>query len=899
MAKGGKNLYLEAEIKDKNVVAWIRKDYIPSAREAAVVTREWSQGMAREAEWSGKAAQAGKAAVAERKRTLTEQRNATVSIMGLMGALGGQLVATEDKVTEKTEGGAKRRNSARKTEETHLQRLKRIQDDWEASFNDRKVTITLPPNTYFKGQQPPAQPEYFGPARAPRAELSPAVKAQMQAERDAWMDVWKSEEQKLLARKRGADAQVSVVAMTEKQKADIVRREELQIARLRYDTEYALATRLNDQFDRFRAVEVAKSNLLREQLQIRYANSERLGKMLEMLENRTQLRLGAIEKRRGEFGNTPFQQMLKKMGPLAQQSGYQVGDLFTQIAGGQNIMLAATQQGSQLAQSFTMIGGKAMWLGPLIGAGISILGALAMMFLRAKDGAEKFSNALARADYEGFQRSAARFSASLAELSAAQVKLNADVARAQDPLQRYDGYMRAKLEISVRAATKALQENRAEVNRQSQALTSLFGSVEAAAAAYERLQSQTSKGLKIEAQISGLELKGEGVENEKEIQRIRNEARLEEVLRGYDRERVAVQGWERKKSEDGEKFLETEAEFASRRSAEIARINKDEQEAKASLAIIGSNAVRKIQIDAGRQSREEQRKNLEAARQQIQEYRDREIAEAVAYENQKATATAELRLRSMRARGDGEVALQAEQHRVEMENLKRQLEDEAAERGLSVGWYKEYQARIKALQDTQAEEIKKTTKDVADKEKKEAEARTKTILDENAKIRASYAQIAGTIADTWKIGPLQKVLAWYQRIESTLQAIRTIQMAMATLKGLGVAANPIGSLFSGIFGGAFAEGGRPPLGRISVVGERGPELFIPDQPGTILSNRDSRGALGKSVSYNFAGDTIVVHGDISPARQREIGRGIAEAKLNHLRQHENATRQAVVQGVPG
>lgn len=41
---------------------------------------------------------------------------------------------------------------------------------------------------------------------------------------------------------------------------------------------------------------------------------------------------------------------------------------------------------------------------------------------------------------------------------------------------------------------------------------------------------------------------------------------------------------------------------------------------------------------------------------------------------------------------------------------------------------------------------------------------------------------------------------------------------------------------TGIFGGFFAGGGRPPLGKISVVGERGPELFIPDSLGTVIPN---------------------------------------------------------------
>ena len=49
----------------------------------------------------------------------------------------------------------------------------------------------------------------------------------------------------------------------------------------------------------------------------------------------------------------------------------------------------------------------------------------------------------------------------------------------------------------------------------------------------------------------------------------------------------------------------------------------------------------------------------------------------------------------------------------------------------------------------------------------------------------------------------------------------------------------------------FANGGRPPVGRPSVVGERGPELFVPDRAGTIIPN----GAMG--------GANIVVNVDAS------------------------------------
>lgn len=62
----------------------------------------------------------------------------------------------------------------------------------------------------------------------------------------------------------------------------------------------------------------------------------------------------------------------------------------------------------------------------------------------------------------------------------------------------------------------------------------------------------------------------------------------------------------------------------------------------------------------------------------------------------------------------------------------------------------------------------------------------------------------------------------------------------------------LGGFVGDIFGGGFAEGGRPDPGKVSIVGEKGPELFIPDGVrGTVLSNTDSRNALAGGGSFNL------------------------------------------------
>jgi phage-related minor tail protein len=52
-----------------------------------------------------------------------------------------------------------------------------------------------------------------------------------------------------------------------------------------------------------------------------------------------------------------------------------------------------------------------------------------------------------------------------------------------------------------------------------------------------------------------------------------------------------------------------------------------------------------------------------------------------------------------------------------------------------------------------------------------------------------------------------------------------------------------------IFG--FAAGGRPPVGRPSIVGERGAELFVPDSAGTIIPNHELGGSSHTTAEINF------------------------------------------------
>ena len=56
----------------------------------------------------------------------------------------------------------------------------------------------------------------------------------------------------------------------------------------------------------------------------------------------------------------------------------------------------------------------------------------------------------------------------------------------------------------------------------------------------------------------------------------------------------------------------------------------------------------------------------------------------------------------------------------------------------------------------------------------------------------------------------------------------------------------------------FEKGGRPPIGQPSIVGEKGPELFVPDSAGTVVPNNQL--GMGQPVTVNFNINTVDARG---------------------------------------
>ena len=93
----------------------------------------------------------------------------------------------------------------------------------------------------------------------------------------------------------------------------------------------------------------------------------------------------------------------------------------------------------------------------------------------------------------------------------------------------------------------------------------------------------------------------------------------------------------------------------------------------------------------------------------------------------------------------------------------------------------------------------------------------------------------------------------------------------------------INTMLKGLFPGlgifsnlpGFANGGRPPVGRPSLVGEKGPEIFVPSSAGKIIPNNQIGGGVVNNINISVDATGSNVEGDENQAAQ--LGKAISQA----------------------
>ena len=165
--------------------------------------------------------------------------------------------------------------------------------------------------------------------------------------------------------------------------------------------------------------------------------------------------------------------------------------------------------------------------------------------------------------------------------------------------------------------------------------------------------------------------------------------------------------------------------------------------------------------------------------------------------------------------------------------------------------------------------------------KKEGIQAAKDLFKATQDIGSNFELIGKSIAS----GVSDNLTAAIQGTKTLGEAAKSILNDLSsTLIKLGV--NTIlGGIAPGIFGGLpkllpFANGGRPPVGKPSIVGEKGPELFVPRSSGTIIPNDKLAGGGSTNISVNVDASGSSVQGNNESGK--ELGRVISAAIQSEL-----------------
>ena len=104
---------------------------------------------------------------------------------------------------------------------------------------------------------------------------------------------------------------------------------------------------------------------------------------------------------------------------------------------------------------------------------------------------------------------------------------------------------------------------------------------------------------------------------------------------------------------------------------------------------------------------------------------------------------------------------------------------------------------------------------------------------------------------------------------SVIQDLIKIELKAQASKLLSGISSGIGGFFSSLLG--FADGGQPPINKPSIVGEKGPELFVPKTAGTIIPNGGGNGG-----GTSGAGGNTYITNNINAVDAKSVAQLFAE-----------------------
>ena len=216
----------------------------------------------------------------------------------------------------------------------------------------------------------------------------------------------------------------------------------------------------------------------------------------------------------------------------------------------------------------------------------------------------------------------------------------------------------------------------------------------------------------------------------------------------------------------------------------------------------------------------------------------------------------------------------------EAENIARNI------KGLEAGDVLPILQKNQALEEqiAAAKELEAVYKSVATAIASELTGAFKSIINGTKSVDEAFADMAKGIAN--------KMLDLAMKMLTDV----LIQQLMNLFKNL---FSPVPSMNSGLPLNGFADGGRPPMNRPSLVGERGPELFVPDSAGTIIPNEvafgDAQDAMtsessSRSTAFADAGEAMAM---ASSTRNSNSAESDGKQAVSAIEQHITSGKSTV------
>jgi len=160
----------------------------------------------------------------------------------------------------------------------------------------------------------------------------------------------------------------------------------------------------------------------------------------------------------------------------------------------------------------------------------------------------------------------------------------------------------------------------------------------------------------------------------------------------------------------------------------------------------------------------------------------------------------------------------------------------------------------------------------------------KNLADNALKVQEAFAQISITIGQDIKEG-IKGLIKGTSTLSDLLNNVADRFLDVALNQGLfgdilGSSGPKGGGILGFLTGGKLAEGGRAAGGKSFLVGEKGPELFVPRSTGTVIPNNKLGGGNTNNVVVNVDASGSDVQGDEAAAK--EIGTLISVAVQGEL-----------------